>query len=85
MAKSFLTYEQQLKNLVDDKNLIIKDEEYATSVLKKIGYFALIVGYKDLFKNNTTKKYKDNTCFEDIVALYEFDENLRALFLKYSR
>ena len=83
MAKSFLTYEQQLKKLVYDKNLIIKDEEYATSVLKKIGYFALIVGYKDLFKNNTTKKYKDNTCFEDIVALYEFDENLRALFLKY--
>lgn len=83
MAKSFLTYEQQIKKLVDDKNLIINDEEYATSVLKEIGYFALIGGYKDLFKNNTTKKYKDGTCFEDIVALYKFDENLRELFLKY--
>ena len=53
MAQSFLTYEQQIKNLVDDKNLIIKDKEYATSVLKEIGYFALVGGYKDLFKNST--------------------------------
>ena len=29
------------------------------------------------------KKYIDGTTFEDIVALYEFDENLRELFLKY--
>ena len=46
MAKSFLTYEQQIKKLVDDKNLIINDEEYATSVLKEIGYFAANDGRK---------------------------------------
>lgn len=83
MAQSFLTYEQQIDKLVNDKNLIIADRKYATNTLKQIGYFALIGGYKELFKNPTTKKYKDGTTFEDIVALYKFDENLRELFLKY--
>jgi len=83
MAQSFLTYEQQIDKLVNDKNLIITDKEYATDTLKQIGYFALIGGYKELFKNPTTQKYKDGTNFEDIVALYKFDENLRELFLKY--
>ena len=46
MAQSFLTYEQQIDKLVNDKNLIIADKEYATDALKQIGYFALIGGYK---------------------------------------
>ena len=83
MAQSFLTYEQQIDKLINEKNLMIDDKEYAISTLKDIGYFALVGGYKDLFKNPTTKKYKDGTKFEDIVALYKFDENLRELFLKY--
>lgn len=83
MAQSFLTYEQQIEKLINDKNLIITDKTYAIATLKQIGYFALIGGYKGLFKNSTTKKYKDGTHFEDIVALYKFDENLRELFLKY--
>jgi len=52
-------------------------------MLHQIGYFGLIGGYKTPFKNPTTKNYKDGTTFEDIVALYKFDENLRELFLKY--
>ena len=83
MAQSFLTYEQQINKLENDKNLIVDNKEYATDVLKQIGYFALIGGYKELFKNPTTQKYKDGTNFEDVVALYKFDENLRGLFLKY--
>lgn len=83
MAQSFLTYEQQIAKLVDEKNLTINNIEYAIDALKQIGYFALIGGYKELFKNLTTQKYKDGTNFEDIVALYKFDENLRELFLKY--
>ena len=83
MAQSFLTYEQQLNKLVNDKNLIINNQKYAIDTLKEVGYFALVGGYKELYKNPTTKKYKDGTTFEDIVALYKFDENLRELFLKY--
>lgn len=83
MPKPFLTYVQQIDKLKNEKNLIIEDESYATEMLMQIGYFKLIGGYKHLFKNKTTKKFKDNTRFEDIVQLYFFDEALRELNLKY--
>lgn len=83
MSKPFLSYVQQTDKLRNEKNLIINDDAYALDMLKQIGYFKLIGGYKHLFKNKTTKKYKDNTHFEDIVCLYMFDEALRELHLKY--
>lgn len=83
MAKPFLTFEAQINYLENDKNLLIPNHDYAKTMLKRIGYFSLIGGYKVPFKNPTTQKYKDGTRFEDIVALYDFDENLRELFLKY--
>lgn len=83
MPKPFLSFEAQIHYLETDKNLRIPDHEYAKTMLKRIGYFSLIGGYKIPFKNPTTQKYQDGTRFEDIVALYHFDENLRELFLKY--
>ena len=52
-------------------------------MLKRYSYYALISGYKEKFKNPSTKQYIEGTRFEDIVALYEFDEKLRQIFLKY--
>lgn len=83
MPKPFLSFEAQIHYLETDKNLRIPDHEYAKTMLKRIGYFSLIGGYKIPFKNPTTQKYQDGTRFEDVVALYHFDENLRELFLKY--
>lgn len=83
MPKPFLSFEAQIHYLETDKNLRIPDHEYAKTMLKRIGYFSLIGGYKLPFKNPTTQKYQDGTRFEDVVALYHFDENLRELFLKY--
>jgi len=83
MAKPFLSFSDQIEHLEKSKNLSISNHAYAESMLRQIGYFSLIGGYKTPFKNPTTKKYRDGTQFEDIVALYKFDENLRELFLKY--
>lgn len=83
MGKIFLNYEQQLKKLQDSKKLCIPDLDYAHEMLKRYSYYSLISGYKDQFKNPDTTNYREGVCFEDIVALYEFDENLRGLFLKY--
>lgn len=83
MPKPFLSFEAQINHLENNKNLTISDHDYAKKMLRQIGYFSLIGGYKTPFKNPTTKKYKDGTTLEDIVALYKFDENLRELFLKY--
>lgn len=83
MSKPFLSFEAQINKLENDKGLVISDRAYAEKMLREIGYFALIGGYKQPFKNRTTNKYRDGIAFEDIVALYKFDENLRELFLKY--
>ena len=81
--KPFLKYEEQINNLVERKGMIITDQEFAVSKLKDISYFALIDGYKNLFYNSMTRRYKEGTTFEDIVALYEFDEQLRTLVFRY--
>lgn len=82
MPKPFMTYDQQLQKL-RDKNMKIGDETYAKEMLHRYGYFALITGYKDIFKNPTTKNYRDGTTFHDVVAIYQFDEQLRELTFKY--
>ena len=64
-----MTYDEQLQKL-RDKNLQIRDEAAARDALRRIGYFSLITGYKDLFKNPTTKNYRDGTDLQDILSLY---------------
>ena len=62
--KPFLNYEEQIKNLVERKGMIIQDYEFAVSKLEDISYFALIDGYKNLFYNPMTRKYREGTTFE---------------------
>ena len=81
--KPFLTYDQQIAKLRDEKGLIISDEAHAIDILTQIGYFSLINGYKTPFKDSATGRYKKNTTFEDIENLYHFDAALRELFFKY--
>lgn len=81
--KPFLTYEQQLHKLTDEKQLIINNREFAEEKLRDIGYFALIGGYKEPFRDAMTRVYLENTTFEDIYALYDFDNRLRELIFRY--
>lgn len=81
--KKFLTYEQQIEKLKNEKSLQIPDAESATILLKKISYYSLISGYKAPFKTPTTQKYIYGVSFEEIVSFYYFDEQLRNLFFKY--
>lgn len=83
MSKPFLTHQQQLCKLIIDKRLIIKDSTLALEKLKNIGYFTLIGGYKQPFRDPMTRIYINHTTFEDILALYEFDNQLRELVFHY--
>ena len=83
MSKPYLNYEQQIKKLKIEKGLIVDDESYAKRMMENIGYFALIGGYKTPFINPMTRKYEGNTTFEDIIALYRFDEKLRNITFEY--
>ena len=79
--KPFMTYEQQINKLHNDKKLEIQDIDYAVKLLKEHSYFALISGYKKPFKDKNGF-YKIHTRMEDIYALYVFDDELRTVFLK---
>ena len=83
LIKQFRTYDELVKFLKEDKQLLIPDEEKAKQILKKTGYFSLISGYKNIFKNPVTKKYFERTTIDDIYSLYQFDRELRSIFLKY--
>lgn len=82
-SKQFLTFTQQVDYLKNVKGITISNEQSAEDILQHIGYFALMGGYKELFRVPFSKKYKPGTSFDEIVALYQFDAELRELFLKY--
>ena len=81
--KQFLTYDEQIVFLEEKKGLIISDKEYARQILLKTGYFPLVNGYKEVFKLSINSQFKNGTTFEDIYELYNFDNDLRTIFLKY--
>ena len=82
MSKPFITYTAQIEKLKSEKNMIITDSDFEVEALRNISYYALIGGYKHPFIDIHTRKYINEARFEDIVALYKFDEELRGLFFK---
>jgi len=73
---------EELINYLISKNVIIKDRKKALENIEKYSYYSIINGYKAIFKDEDNN-YKENTSFEEIFALYEFDKNIKAIFLKY--
>ena len=83
IKKHFLSYEEQIDFLKEKKKLDIADVDFAKKTLFKTGYFPLINGYKEVFKNPATNHFYPGTRFEDIYELYRFDHDLRNVFIKY--
>ena len=76
-----MTIEEQIENL-KNKGLIIKDEDFAKSILEDISYFRLIKGFSIGLKIRNGK-YNENICFETLLDLYKFNtEFLGLLFAK---
>ena len=85
MDKPFKTYNQQLR-ILRDRGMEISNGSKAISILKRENYYNIINGYKDIFLDNNSKqieKFKVGTKFEHIYSLFEFDRNLKGIFLKY--
>ncbi|HPJ02116.1 MAG TPA: Abi family protein [Candidatus Limiplasma sp.] len=81
MPAIFMDYPQQIQNL-QSKGLVIPDTTAAIDVLRRVGYFQLIGGYKHCFKDPVTNRYRANASFNDILALYQFDRSLRQILLE---
>ncbi|MBQ9606584.1 MAG: Abi family protein [Lachnospiraceae bacterium] len=83
MDKPFKTYSELLDFLENEKRLSVPDRAMAKDVLSKTGYYSLITGYKEIYKDKTSGLYKRGVTFDDIYNLYCFDRELRSIFLKY--
>lgn len=80
--KEYKNNEELIDYLVS-KNVIINDRELALKNIENYSYYSIINGYKFVFKDNDNN-YKENTSFEEIFELYEFDKNIKAIFLKFT-
>lgn len=80
--KIFYTYEQQIEHL-RGKKLVIENDAEARDILQRYSYYACVSAYKDIFKEAPNGNYKPGTSIRHIMALYEFDADLRNRFLRY--
>ena len=46
-TKQFLTFSQQVEYLKSEKAIAVSDDQFAEEILQRIGYFALMGGYKE--------------------------------------
>ena len=75
--KQILTIEQQVQSYVD-AGMKITSQKDVEKTLKSIGFYRLR-GYSFQLYDNAAKKYVPGTKFEDIIKLYQFDQELSAL------
>lgn len=80
--KQYKSNEELIEYLIS-KNVKITNKKSTLNKLSKYSYYSIINSYKNIFKNENNE-YKDNVTFDEIFSLYEFDKNLKFIFLKYT-
>ncbi len=88
--KSYKSYQEQL-NILQSRGMVIgegKQTSRAMNILERENYYNVINGYKELFLatkavDSTDEVYKTGTTFDEIYALYDFDRELRNIYIKY--
>lgn len=84
MDKKFLSLDEQIKHLNDDKKILCSNEDKLS--LLRIGYFNLVNGYKTPFTSSKDQNgnhiYAKGTTISELIALKNFDDDLRYLLLK---
>lgn len=82
MQKIFKTIDEQVQ-IMKNKGLIIDDEYAVKEILLRENYF-FISGYRHPFmESDKLKKYKEDTNFRELYALFNFDRQLRNIMFKY--
>jgi len=84
--KYFLTYNQQMKRLRNDKNIVCEGTANK-KILVRAGYFNLVNGYKSPFVQGKDTKgnhiYLPGTTIQQLLAVKTFDDKLRSYLLMY--
>ena len=84
--KFFLTYNQQMKKLRNQKHILCDGSPHK-KILVRAGYFNLVNGYKNPFisgrDSGGNHTYISGTSINQLQSVKCFDERLRALLLRY--
>ncbi len=79
--KQYKSSEELLDHIIS-KGVTVTNKDYALNKIKKYSYYSIVNTYKNVFKT-MDNNYKKNVTFEEIYSLYEFDKNIRFIFLTY--
>ncbi len=79
--KEYKSNDDLINHLIS-KGIIIENKKDAARKIEKYTYYAIVNTYKEVFKDGD--KYFNSVTFDEIYSLYDFDKNLRAIFLKYA-
>lgn len=74
---------KELIEHLENKNVIINDKNIAMNIIDNYSYYSVVNTYKYVFKKDD-KTYFENVHFDEIYSLYNFDKNIRTIFLKYA-
>jgi abortive infection bacteriophage resistance protein len=88
--KTYKSYRQQI-NILRSRGMVIGKGSQcsrAMRILETENYYNVINGYKELFLASpatpaSDEVYKTGTTFGEVYALYNFDRELRNIYLKY--
>ena len=76
-------HNEELLEHLKNKNVIIDDEIAALNIIDNYSYYSIVNTYKYVFKKDDNT-YFENVHLNEIYSLYNFDKNIRAIFLKYA-
>lgn len=79
--KEYKSNEELLNHLIS-KGVKVGNKNKALVMFERYTYYSIVNTYKEVFKDNN--KYLDDVTFEEIYSLYDFDKNLKTIFLKYA-
>lgn len=84
MQEKYNIIDEQIENL-KLKGLRFRNEELAKEIILNENYYFLTYGYEEIFLNlkNTKSGYEDETYFEELYAIYNFDRELKNLIFDY--
>ena len=77
-SKTPKTITEQIE-ILKKRGLLFKNEELAHCFLENISYYRLKGYWWEMQSDKVNHTFFDNTFFEDVVDLYNFDRNLRLL------
>lgn len=81
--KPFKTYEELIE-IMESRNIIISDHNFAKRILSDISYYTLINGYKNTFLSlDGSDTFVPGTNLEELYTIHLLDTSLCSILLKY--